>query len=255
MVFYSQFNEDKILSEIFSSQVSGLCMEVGANDGVHGSTTLFFEKKGWECILVEPNPMLADELRKVRSGRVFECAASSRTGSAILQMAEGEGLAHAVSTIEDSDEANNTLRKHGAVVRPVEVATKRLDDILEEAGAKHIDFMSIDVEGHELEALKGFTLDRWRPTIMILEDNGDLRDHSVRDYLVARGYQRFRRSGVNDWYSKCDDSRFIGRWRRLNYLQFAIKARYNFGWARFKGRLATIPGILSLVHNLRGKKR
>lgn len=254
-MFYSQFKEDEILARIFGDQPSGVCVEVGANDGVHGSTTLFFEQKGWDCILVEPNPSLADQLREVRSGRVFECAASSHTGSAILQMAEGEGLAHAVSTIENSDAATNTLRKHGAVVRPVKVTIRRLDDILAEAGVERIDFMSIDVEGHELEALKGFSIDRWRPGIMILEDNSNFRDHSVRDHLAARGYRRFRRSGVNDWYGRPDDMRFAGRWRRLKYLRSAVQAGGSLGWARFKGRLATIPGVLPLVQRLRGKKR
>lgn len=228
-------------------------MEVGANDGVHGSTTLFFEQRGWDCILVEPNPVLAAQLRSVRTGRVFECAASSRTGAAILQMAEGEGHAHAVSTIENSNEATSTLRKHGAIVRPVEVATRRLDDILEEAGVECIDFISIDVEGHELEALKGLSIGRWRPGIMILEDNSNFRDRAVRNHLAAHGYGRFRRTGVNDWYARLDDMRFAGRWRRLGYLRSAIRASGSLGWARIKGRLAAIPGVLPLVQTLRGK--
>lgn len=242
-----------MLAQIYAGRSVGVCVEVGANDGVHGSTTLFFEQRGWNCILVEPNPALAMQLRSGRTGRVFECAASSQNGVAILQMAEGEGLAHAVSTIENSKGAATTLRKHSAVVRPVEVKTRRLDDILEEAGVDHINFMSIDVEGHELQALRGLSIDRWRPEIMILEDNSTFRDRAVRDCLAIQGYVRFRRTGVNDWYARRDDARFAGRWRRLGYLASAIGASGSFGWRRAKGRMAAIPGVLTFVHRLRGR--
>ena len=57
-MFHSQFDEDRILNGIFAGKSPGICVEVGANDGVHGSNTLFFEKLGWQCVLIEPNPML-----------------------------------------------------------------------------------------------------------------------------------------------------------------------------------------------------
>lgn len=250
-MYYSQFQEDRILARIFGGTYTGTCVEIGANDGIHGSTTYFFEKKGWKCILVEPNPTLAARLRSFRTGQVFECAASSETGMAVLQLAEGDGLAHAVSTIESGDEAANTLRKHGATVRPVQVTTKRLDEILEESGVDEIDFMSIDVEGHELEVLKGLSIARWQPGIMILEDNSRFRDNRVRDYLRDHGYVRFRRSGVNDWYARTDDVRYSGRGRKLRYLGSALGASAYLGWFNLKVRIAAVPGILPLVHWLR----
>ena len=41
-MFYSQFGEDKILSKIFQGKTQGVCVEVGANNGVDDSTSLFF---------------------------------------------------------------------------------------------------------------------------------------------------------------------------------------------------------------------
>ena len=61
--YYSQFGEDRILDRLFRGKRKGFCVEVGANNGVDGSTTLHFEELGWDCILVEPNPTLCRELR------------------------------------------------------------------------------------------------------------------------------------------------------------------------------------------------
>ena len=49
---------------------------------------------------------------------------------------------------------------------------RTLDDILEQAEAPMpIDFVSIDVEGHEVEVLSGFDLARWRPRLILVEDH------------------------------------------------------------------------------------
>ena len=253
-MYFSQFGEDRALSRIFAGVDKGLCVEVGANDGVHGSTTLHFERKGWDCILVEPNPVLAAQLRQVRTGRVFECAVSSSSGTAILQLAEGDGLAHAVSTLEQGAEAEETLRRHGAKVRPVEVATRRLDDILNDAMAGQIHFVSIDVEGHELSVLQGFSLDRWSPIILIIEDNSRVRDRRVRDHLHSRGYVRFRRTGVNDWYAPVADARFVGRLRKLRYGGSVVSNFARGIWKAAKSRIARVPGVLKLVHRVRGRR-
>ena len=85
---HAQFAEDRILAEIFGDRAEGHCVEVGANDGVTGSASYLFEKRGWQCLLVEPIPALAEEIRKHRACRVVNCAASSREGEATFFVAE-----------------------------------------------------------------------------------------------------------------------------------------------------------------------
>ena len=98
-VYYSQFGEDKILAEIFNGKSNGLCIEVGANDGVNDSTTMYFEKIGWKCILLEPNPDLCKLIRVARNSILVELAASDKNGEVTLFVAEGAERAHGVSTI------------------------------------------------------------------------------------------------------------------------------------------------------------
>lgn len=233
-IYYSQFGEDRLLEKLFQGKRRGVCIEVGANNGVDGSTTLHFEELGWDCILVEPNPALCRELRARRRAQLFECAASSTSGTAILHVASGAEQSHAVSALGDERKPAQILKEHGFWTDPVEVVTRRLDDILDEARpSAGIDFVSIDVEGHELELLKGFSLDRWKPVVLIVEDNSPVWESTVRDYLNARGYVRFRRTGVNDWYAHASNRALTGPGRQLAYypsmvcgraLTFALKA-------------------------------
>jgi FkbM family methyltransferase len=242
-LFYSQFGEDRILAGLFPGQMKGTCVEVGANDGVSGSTTLYFERIGWRCVLVEPNPELAAKLRRERTAQTFECAASSTDGTATLHIAEGAELAHGVSTIEPEDKAREKLKDYGFSARPVEVRTRPLDGILEEAAVEPgFEFLSIDVEGHELEVLKGFSLDRWKPRFIIVEDNSFFSDAAVRRHVAGAGYVAFLRTGVNDWYALSNDPAATAS-RRRRYL-------WTMARSRVRSALRRIPGLRSLYRRL-----
>jgi FkbM family methyltransferase len=216
-MYHSQFGEDRILAGIFHDTLRGCCVEVGANDGRHGSTTLYFEENGWDCVLIEPNAELCRQLRTHRVGQVFECAASDAEGTATLQVAEGGAFAHSLSTISEAPDAKRTIKRHGFGTRPVAVRTRRLDNILAEAGLSQIEFLSIDVEGHELSVLRGFSLERWQPRILIIEDNSFLGRSQVQRHLREHGYVRFHRTGVNDWYAHRQNRALAGRAGGLHY--------------------------------------
>lgn len=239
-MYYSQFGEDKILSEIFSDQNSGVCVEVGANDGINDSTTLYFEKIGWKCILVEPNPVLCQMIRASRKAPLYEFAASDRRGVATLYIAEGAERAHGVSTICAEEEARNKIKSYGFSYRPVQVHTKTLDEIL--VGLKlscGIEFVSIDVEGHELAVLRGFSIERWRPIVILVEDNSNFEDAAVSNYLKPFGYIRFMRTGVNDWYAHKKNSKLVNSYSRARYHWLASKTRA-------KNKLKKIPGAVRI---------
>lgn len=259
-MYYSQFGEDHLLEKLFQGKHRGVCVEVGANNGVDGSTTLHFEELGWDCILVEPNPALCRELRARRKAQLFECAASSASGTAILHVASGAEQSHAVSALGDERKPAQILKEHGFRTDPVEVVTRRLDDILDEAQPSGgIDFVSIDVEGHELELLKGFSLDRWRPGVLIVEDNSPFWESTVRDHLNAQGYVRFRRTGVNDWYAHVSNRALTGSVQRLAYYPSMVCGRALILALKAVTPIAPVlrrvPGALFLRDLLLGRRR
>ena len=210
--YYSQFGEDEILNRIFSNKESGFCIEIGANDGKTGSNSLFFEKKGWTTLLVEPNPSLCEIIKKTRSAFLYECGVADKNGRGTLYVAVGDDGAHGVSMIAERDIAEKKIASFGFNYYPVDVKIMRLDDILVDVNInKKIDFISIDVEGGELEVLKGFDLLRWSPTILIIEDNSNLEDRAVRCLMGKNGYVRFKRTVVNDWYVKKSEMKEIAK--------------------------------------------
>jgi FkbM family methyltransferase len=243
--FHAQFGEDRILSEIFAKRSAGVCVEVGANDGVNDSMTLHFERIGWTCILVEPNPELCAAIRRDRRALLYECAASAASGGTTLNVAEGADRAHGVSSIGDPSVARERIKRYGFTTRSIEVVTRRLDDILDEAGVQApLDFVSIDVEGHELDVLRGFSLSRWRPSIVIVEDNSQFVDRGVMHHMQARGYLPIRRTGVNDWYAHRND-------RSLATVTANLRWHVTALVARLRASLRAVPGARKLAHWIR----
>lgn len=203
MNWYSQYGEDALLAKIFN-KTNGLCVEVGANDGIKYSNTKYFEEIGWQCILIEPTPNLCSKIRKNRKGKLFECAASSAEGEMTLHVAEGHDL---FSSLESCSTMAEELGQHQAIIKPVLVPVRPLNDILVEACVNSIQFVSIDVEGHEMGVLGGFDLNRWKPNIVLIEDKSDLVVTAVENHMKQYGYRRFYRSGGNDWYAKAGQIR------------------------------------------------
>lgn len=244
MKFHSQFGEDRLLANIFQEKTKGVCIEVGANDGINDSNTYYFENSGWNCVLVEPNPYLCQLIRSSRTAILHECAASNASGSTILNIAEGSERSHGVSTICGDQEAIKKIQSYGFTTKPIEVNTRTLDSILVESKIiEPIDFITIDVEGHELAVLQGLSLQRWSPTIIIIEDNSYFTDNSISTYLEKFNYVKFNRTGVNDWYAQ------IGNRRLVN---IKSKSRYLFQKLTFKTLhlIIRIPGIRILKQYL-----
>jgi FkbM family methyltransferase len=190
-------------------------LEVGAFDGVGLSNSLLHEQLGWDCILVEPNPNLCDRIRKNRpSARLFECAASGSRGTAPLSFGMG---AEAFGTIEAGGQPFDRLRLEASGLKTLIVETRTLDDILGETGHAGIDFVSIDVEGHELSVLRGFDIGKWKPRIAILEDNALREDPAVRQLMSEAGYRNVFQTGwCNNWYVKRDDAAINSFWKILS---------------------------------------
>jgi FkbM family methyltransferase len=183
--------ENELKEAFFGGTTHGYFVEVGANDPEMLSQTFHLEQLGWSGILVEPQPTLAKQLAARRKAKVFAVACSSPANA-------GKTLTLHLAGIHSSlDPALNISTERA--VGTMDVPIRTLDDILQEAGAPvPLDFLSIDIEGHEIEALDGFDLTRWAPRLLLIEDLAmNLRLHR---YLTARGYRWFRRTGLNNWY-------------------------------------------------------
>ena len=72
--------------------------------------------------------------------------------------------------------------------------------MLDRAKAKQLDLLAVDVEGWELEVLRGFDFDRWEPKVIIVENLSSNPEY--REYMKTKGYQRDAFIHINEIYTK-----------------------------------------------------
>ena len=214
---YGPKREQELVSA-FLGERPGIFVEVGANDPVAQSQTLHLERCGWTGLLVEPLAEMAAALRKERKAKVAEvaCGAPAHHGTTMTFKVAGTG-----STLAD-DFTDPELT--AMEIRKVKVVT--LDSLLEEASFAKVDFVSIDVEGFELEVLAGFSLERHRPRLLLMEDR--VRDLTRHRHMLGRGYKLVRRTGLNSWYVPFETEfpiSLFGRWQILRKYLLGIPLR------------------------------
>lgn len=198
--------EKRLVRDYFSNKTHGVAIEVGASEPVSIASQSWHleEKLGWRCVLVEPNPELAEKARQLRrNSQVFECACVAsdeiRQLSLFIPLVNGQEVTgHAAIDKNIDDHAYSTHRE-------VVIKARTLNSIVEECRLSEIDVLSIDVEGAEIEVLKGFELAKHRPKLVLLEDKHVyLNKHRL---LKQAGYQLVKRTGLNCWYVPNDAQR------------------------------------------------
>jgi hypothetical protein len=102
--YYSQYGQDKWLEKnIFSDLEDGFFVEVGADDGVDKSNTLYFEQKGWKGLCIEPSPSRFLLLKKNRKCICENVAISNVVGETKFLDIQGwgKGLSGIVSSYNE----------------------------------------------------------------------------------------------------------------------------------------------------------
>ena len=208
------FREDReqaILADYLPEK--GFFVEVGAFDPIVFSQTWILEQRGWDGLLIEPVPAQARALRERRRARVIEaaCGPPEQDGTTAPMTVAG-GRSH--------------LGEGGAKGPVIRVPVRTLDSVLVAAGVTAIDFLSTDVEGLEVDVLRGLSFDRFRPNLILLEDFAENQKKHV--FLRARGYKRVRRTGNNSWYVPQDlpfAVSLFGRWQLLRKYHLSVPIR------------------------------
>jgi len=79
------------------------------------------------------------------------------------------------------------LARAGSVLTDsVTVPVRTLDELLVDH-VGDVDLVVLDVEGAELAVLEGFSLGRWRPRALLIEDNSLGTDPAIRELMAAHG--------------------------------------------------------------------
>jgi FkbM family methyltransferase len=234
-VIFPDEGEQQLVSEFLGAR-PGIFVDVGAHHPRDGSQTWHLEQRGWTGVLVEPLPNLADRLRKERTASVYQvaCSCPSNSGKEMPFYSAG----HLSSLHEGWSSVDG---------KPIMVSVRSLDEVLSDArSSAPVDLLSIDVEGHGLQVLKGANLARWQPRLILIEDHvTNLRTHR---YLVSQGYRWIRRTGLNSWYVPVDGATMIGF---LGTLQFARKYYLGLPFRHARDQLRKLRARITPKQGLR----
>jgi FkbM family methyltransferase len=195
--YFSESFQDRYLNEtIFHGRRGGVFVDIGAFDGVTGSNTLFFEKfRGWTGVSIQSDEHRIAELKEMRSVPCANtCIAALDGHAAFYRVREGfTQMGGLVATF--SPEATEFLAQRSmtdAIILP----TRRLDHVLEAHGLRHIDYLSIDIEGAELSVLSTLDFNRFSITALSVERNSN--EAAVHTLLRNAGFCRVRQLGGDD---------------------------------------------------------
>ena len=207
--FHSLNQIDKELSRLLENR-GGFYVEIGANDGISQSNSLFFERKrNWIGVLVEPSPSTFKFLRKNRSSsnNFYNCACVSFDYKDDFIDFFYSNL---MSTTVHSDEDFETYKNHAKSgnlylarnenLGNLRVPARTLESILISSNAPAlIDLFSLDVEGNELEILKGLSHINYRFKYIVVE-TPDFA--TISNYLYENKYIFIKKLSSHDYLFK-----------------------------------------------------
>ncbi|PLX13850.1 MAG: hypothetical protein C0594_00755 [Marinilabiliales bacterium] len=201
-LYFSQTGEDQIINyymeEVFKVK-TGFYVDIGCYHPVQLSNTYFFYLKGWNGICIDLNTNLKDIWNKKRPNDIFlnEVISDSNEEVEIYHFEP-----QAVTTIDKH--FLEEWSKHYTHVETRKTKTKRLDQILEEHNKnnKPIDFMTIDVEGHELNVLQSLSINQIRPKLIITEshDSKPEAKNKLYDFLAENNFRLLGEITVNSYW-------------------------------------------------------
>jgi len=189
----SQFGEEKFILSFFDKEYKGKFVDIGCFHPTRHNNTYTMYKSGWHGINIDLNPLTIELFNFARSKDI-------NINAAISDNEENKTL-YFVDELNTQNtlEANHLsfLKKHHNLkeeeISEQEVKTKKLDKILDSYKFNDIDFMNIDVEGHELNILNSIDFLKYNIKFICIEmidhnDQAKIVNKKLNEILERNGY-------------------------------------------------------------------
>lgn len=192
--FYSQYRQDMLLRFfLFPEKNDGVFLDIGGNHPVMINNTYYYEQIGWTGLAFEP---VKSKNLLWKQERRTEC----------LPIALGREEAER-EFVEYEDDVMSGFKGNtdfdGAIRDTYMVKVRPLRVVLAEHNIRHVDFISIDVEGGEIDVLDGIDFENVDIYCILIENNkGSKKAKMVRNFLIKKGYFLFGRLWLDDVWIK-----------------------------------------------------
>lgn len=213
-MFYSQDKQDKFLeNNIFKGYKNGYFVDVGAYNGISINNTLYFEKNNdWKGINIEPIKSVYDLLVQNRPNSInINCAIDNKDGEADFVC--NKGYTEMISGLKNHydqrhfNRLNDENSYHGSTTDIVTVKTRKLSSIFEKLNIKHVNYLSIDVEGAEFSVIKSIDFEKVFIDVIGFENNYNDSSLPIINYLQDNGFERINTHSI-DIFMIHKDSKF-----------------------------------------------
>jgi len=193
--FYSQCGQDEfVYKSFFQNLDKGVFVDIGAHSGIEISNTYFFEKElGWTGVCIEPIPQLFEQLQQNRSCVCVQGCISDSSGSLpFIQFPYGKDWFSGLKDKFPAGHLENLRDEWGFTsYEIIDVNCYLLSDILNQNQINHINFLSLDTEGGELDILKSIDFSSVVIDVITVEDN--YNDPELLEFLQSKNFDLVKR--------------------------------------------------------------
>lgn len=190
-ISFSQTGLDLLLSNIFKGLQKGFYIDIGCNHPVYNNNTFLFYKRGWRGLNIDLDKSSIDLFNIYRKGdlNIHAALSSSNNTQKVYEFHKKSPLNTLVKKVANYQKAE--------VKNIYEINTITLNEIINDKGLQNnkINFLTIDVEGHEVEVLKGLNIDIYRPDVIVVEyldlnlDKLEIKNLNINNVLNSEIYQ------------------------------------------------------------------
>jgi FkbM family methyltransferase len=169
--WYSQEGEDVILKDLFYSLgvKKGFFVDVGAHHPIRFSNTHLLYKSGWKGINFEPNISSGTAFKLFRKrDKTVHIGLGNQEGELDFYIFDEPAINSFDKELSEDRDKNTPYKLKKVVKIPIMRLESALDKYLPKG--QHIDLMSIDVEGLDMEVMKSNNWNKYKPTVLLVED-------------------------------------------------------------------------------------
>ena len=198
----TQFGEDKYIVNLFEKNFKGNYLDIGCYHPTRHNNTYLMYKNGWSGINIDLNPLTIELFNFMRPKDInINIGISDSDDEKKLYFIDE------LNTQNTLDENQLLFLKEHHKIKEEEIIkkrikTKKLDNILNEQKFDEIDFMNIDIEGHELDVIKTIDFKKIKVRYICLEmiNHNELsikNSEKIKNILSVNNFNMIKKFGFN----------------------------------------------------------
>ncbi|MBD1146237.1 FkbM family methyltransferase [Pelagibacterales bacterium SAG-MED28] len=189
---YSYGTIDILVNYFFKNKYNGIYVDVGCQNPISNNNTyLLYKNKNWKGVNIDLDQKNIDLFNLVRK-RDLNIKAAVSSGNFKQKIY----FYHHKSAINTLEKKISNFQ-NAKVKKIIDVNTVTLNQLLSKNSIKKIDFLSVDVEGHEINVLKGFNIKKYSPQLVVIEfldlkmKEFEFYNNSIKNILNSDIYKYF----------------------------------------------------------------